>query len=67
MRSAELPEVAAASHSALEECAWLRARGSAAGPLRRLLVASGGPIFLSTGKVGMAERPLAGLGASLGV
>ena len=32
----------------------------------RLLVASERPIFLSTGKVGMAERALAGLGASLG-
>ena len=32
----------------------------------RLLVASERPIFLSTGEVGMAERALAGHGASLG-
>jgi len=36
-------------------------------PLGRLLVASERPIFLSTGKVGMAERALAGFGAFLGV
>jgi hypothetical protein len=34
--------------------------------LGRLLVASERPIFLSTGKASMAERALAGLGASRG-